>query len=486
MKRPASTYQYAADVFLRLLGLVYLFAFYSLHQQLPGLIGERGILPAGAFFETASEALGESAYWRLPSLLWWWNGNTALMVLSWLGMAGSACLVLGLLPPIAAAIAWLMYLSLTVGGQVFLSFQWDGLLLECGLLAIVMAPWVWRSKPTKNPPVSRLAIFLLHWLLFRLMFSSGYVKWASGDPSWRDLSALTYHFWTQPLPVWIAWYAHQLPLGMLKAATAVMFAIECAVPFLIFLNRCARGTACVLFVGFQLMLVLTGNYGYFNLLAVVLCIPLLDDRFFLAKVVPTDDASSPVQVRRWLHGARIVALCLLLLASLPAFAAQFRLGISWPSPVRSLLSVVAPFRIANSYGLFASMTKTRQEIVLEGSRDGMNWIPYEFPYKPGDVYRTPIFAALYMPRLDWQMWFAALGPYQGHSWVIHLMGRLLENEPDVLALLEINPFPDEPPQMVRAVLYEYTFSTPEQYRATFAWWNRELKGLYCPIIKRAP
>lgn len=479
------SYQFATDIFLRLLGVVYLIAIYSLWTQIHGLIGVHGILPLASFLERAATQLGSSACFELPTLFWWFPGDTALDVLCISGIVLSVMLILGLIPLLCTASLWAIYLSLTVAGQTFLAFQWDNLLLETGLLAILLSPPVWRSRPRTNPPAPRFVILLLYWLLFRLMFSSGFVKLASRDESWWDLTALTYHFWTQPLPVWIAWYANQLPLWILKSATAAMFAIELVVPFTIFLPRVFRYAGFGLLVLLQCAIFAAGNYGFFNLLTVVLCIPLLDDRVFTAR---SDIGGEPpgLRVRYVMTSIRILVGSVIVIASLVVFASTIRRDLVIPRPVAALMRVVMPFRSVNSYGLFAAMTKSRPEIIIEGSMDGQDWMPYEFQYKPGDIYRTPLFTAPHMPRLDWQMWFAALGTYQGNPWLVNFMGRLLEGEPDTLALLETNPFPTSPPKMIRAVLYSYSFSTREQYRKHYLWWNRELRGLYCPVLTRSP
>lgn len=485
MRIGKSTYQFSTDLFLRMLGAVYLIAFYSLSSQLHGLVGQYGILPVGDFLVRAEQQVGWSARWYLPTLCWWFPGDGALTVISMAGMVFAGMLILGLVPLFACAALWILYLSLTVAGQTFLSFQWDNLLLECGLLAILLAPPVWRSRPTHNPRSSRIVIFLLHLLLFKLMFMSGSVKLASGDASWRNLTALTYHFWTQPLPVWVAWYADQAPLWLLKAATAAMLLIELVVAFFVFLPRYFRYAAFLLFIALQLGIIATGNFGFFNLLSIVLCVPLLDDRVYTLREEANNGTPS-----RWLGGAlsgmRVAAAVLMIVVNAALLIGMVLPNTQTPRPVRSLVGAVSPLRSVNPYGLFATMTKTRPEIVIEGSIDGQNWRPYEFPSKPGDPYRTPLFTAPHMPRLDWQLWFAALGNYQSNPWFFNLLVRLLEGRPEVLSLLEVNPFPDQPPLMLRAVLYEYTFARPEQNRSQFLWWNRELKGLYCPVLNRNP
>ena len=479
-----SQYRFATDIFLRALGVIYFVAIYSLWTQIHGLIGEHGVLPLGEYLNQVEAQLGGKAPHLLPTVLWWFHGDLALEIICWIGMLSSVLLICGIAPLLITILLWVLYLSLTVAGQVFLGFQWDNLLLETGFLAILLAPPVWRSRPATNPMPPRLVIFLLHWLLFRLMFAAGYVKLASRDSVWWDLTALDYHFWTQPLPVWTAWYFHQAPQWFLKASTFVMFVIELVIPFFIFATRIPRYIAFVLLVFLQVMIMATGNYGYFNLLAIVLCLPLLDDRVFTHQpmVEPIDP---PKWKKTTLAAYRIPLGVMVLLASIVMFTSQLA-RISWPKPVASALQAVMPFRSVNTYGLFAAMTKSRPEIIIEGSRDGHNWSAYEFTWKPGDVHRTPVFVAPHMPRLDWQMWFAALSSYQQNPWLINLMVRLLEGEPSVLELLETNPFPDEPPMLIRAVLYEYTFASPEQNAHDYLWWNRELKGLYCPVLSRKP
>jgi len=481
-----STFQYSADLFLRLIGVVYFLAIYSLWSQIHGLIGENGILPLRNFFNSAAEQLGSGACFSYPSILWWFQDNTSISVLCIVGMAFSVLLFFGFIPLISTIILWGIYLSLTTAGQVFLAFQWDNLLLEAGFLAILLSPPVWRSRPSSNPAVPKVIIFLLYWLLFRLMFASGFVKLASHDESWWNLTALTYHFWSQPLPVWISWYVHQSPLWLLKSAVAVMFFIELVVPFFIFAPRKFRYAVFVVFVLFQTTILMTGNYGFFNILTIVLCFLLLDDQVFIRGNREVVVRPVPLWTRSVFNTVRISATVIIMFVSILLFVSMFKVAVPLPGPILATVRAIMPYRSINHYGLFAAMTKSRPEIIIEGSMDGQNWLAYEFPYKPGDVYRTPLFTAPHMPRLDWQMWFAALGNYQGNPWLINMMYRLLEGEPAVLSLFEYNPFPSSPPKMIRAVLYEYTFAGPEQNKKQFLWWNRELKGLYCPVLTKSP
>jgi hypothetical protein len=325
------------------------------------------------------------------------------------------------------------------------------------------------------------------------MFASGVVKLLHDDPSmptWHDLTALAYHYETQCLPPWTAWYAHHLPLWWQRLSCALMFVIELAVPFLIFGPRVARLIAAVAFIGFQLLIIGTGNYTFFNWLTIALAVMLCDDRALAAvlpeRLVPRRsvvDATRPAANRfRLVVQAPVMAL--LLVAATLTFAQQLAGRDVVPALADPLLRRLAPLRSVNGYGLFARMTTVRNEIVIEGSDDGTTWLPYEFPWKPGDVMRRPTFVAPHQPRLDWQMWFAALMPYRANpsQWFTHLLQRVLEGEPSVLALLASNPFPTTPPRYVRAVVWEYHFSDPGD--PSGAWWRREWRGIYAPSLSR--
>ncbi len=481
-------------LFLRLLGVVYFLAFLSLWVQVDGLIGSRGILPAAEYMAGArawanEQRLGVDAFRLLPTLTWWSAGDGFLHALCAGGAAAALLLAGGVAPAATTFLLWLDYLSLSVVSRDFLSFQWDALLLETGLLAVFLSPWSLTLSRARSAP-SRVVVGLLKWLLFRLMFSSGVVKLASGDPSWRDLTALTYHYETQPLPTWIGWYAHQLPLWFQKLSATTMFTIELAVPFLIFAPRRLRLVAAGAFVAFQALIAATGNYCFFGLLTIVLCVALLDDSALRAATPGWLRAreESPADVvdrgrwPRWIIGA-ITAV--VLIASSIELGWAFRTDLPWPSPLVAVFRLVAPFRSVNGYGLFMVMTKSRPEIVIEGSNDGLTWRAYEFRYKPGDLSRRPAFVAPHQPRLDWQMWFAALGSWEDNPWLQRFCQRLLSGSPPVLGLLAVNPFPEQPPQQLRAMLYVYRFSNAEERRRTGQWWHRELREQYSPVLSRS-
>src|SRR5579884_1106395 len=475
-------------LFLRLLGVVYAVAFASLAVQVAGLVGSGGILPARDFLAHALD--GGAAYRLFPTLCWLDASDGMLRGLAWSGVALALLLVAGVAQVPVLVLLWMLYLSLSVVGQTFLWFQWDALLLETGLLAVLYAPGGWRPERSRTRAPSAAARWLVWWLVFRLMFLSGVTKLASGDPAWRRLTALDYHFWTEPLPPWTAWYANALPEWTHRAMTAGILAVELGAPWLIFVadrRNAARRAACALLVLGQLAIAATGNYGFFNLLAVVLCLSLLDDAA-LGRVLPLRLAAAGPEPR----AKRVVIGALApLLAVLSALAFAREIAQTLPGARGALdnplLRAVAPLRSVNGYGLFRVMTTERPEIVIEESRDGVAWREYPFRWKPGDVTRRPPFVAPHQPRLDWQMWFAALDPEGARAWLVPFLARLLEESPAVLALLGPAPFPGggSPPRYVRLAYWRYRFTTPEERARTGAWWHREFVGfLTRPLTAR--
>jgi predicted DCC family thiol-disulfide oxidoreductase YuxK len=483
--------------FLRALGIIYLFAFFSLGMQVLGLVGHDGILPVDRFLPTVqqqldTQGLGGQRFHLLPTLCWFNASDTFLRLQCLAGGIFALLLILDIAPALCLALLWLLYLSLSVAGQEFLGFQWDNLLLETGFLAIFFAPRQWLPGVTGTAPPSRLMLWLLRFLLFKLMFSSGCVKLLSQDPNWRQLTALCYHYQTQPLPTWLGWYAAQLPVWFQKLSCGTMFAIELGAPFLILGPRRIRFLGAGAIALLQVLILLTGNYTFFNYLTLALCLLLLDD-FVFQNLLMENIVGYLIPNPRGLKGPsdwpRFVLIPLaIVILTVSAFQiiSLSSLRSTWLSPAVWLDSEIAPLRTVNRYGLFAVMTTTRNEIVVEGSNDGTHWLPYEFKYKPGDTNRAPGFVAPFQPRLDWQMWFAALGDYQQNPWFESFCERLLQGSPPVLALLRHNPFPEHPPKFVRAELYEYRFSTPSERRATGAWWHRELAGEYLPAAQLNP
>jgi hypothetical protein len=464
-------------IFLRCLGLIYLAAFASLTVQVDGLIGSRGILPAREFLERVASVLGPERYWQVPSVLWLDGSDGALHALCRGGITASLALVAGFLPAACLAYLWVAYLSLTSVGAPFLAYQWDNLLLESGLLGFLFAPWVFRLGDARREP-SRLVVWLIRWLVFRLMFLSGLVKLVSGDPAWRAWEAMRYHYETQPLPAWTSWYMHQLPPWFHKMSVAFLFWSELIAPFLIFGPRRLRMVGFWSMVLLQVAIMATGNYGFFNLLAIVLCLSLVEDRDWGRRdAIPVEPARRPW----WRRAPLAVAAAVIVTVTTMEAVDASRVTVVFPETLKTLRRWVAPLRSMNSYGLFAVMTTARPEIVLEGSDDGESWAEYPFRWKPGDVDRAPRFCIPHLPRLDWQMWFAALaGDCRRTPWFLAFERRLFEGSPDVLGLLASNPFPDAPPRYLRARLFLYRFTGP----GSRAWWTREEVGDFCPPIFR--
>jgi hypothetical protein len=473
---PAS-YALVEWLFLRALGLIYLSAFVSLSVQMLGLIGSDGILPAAQYLQRARQVLGISAYWQVPTVFWINSSDGALLGACLTGMLLALLVVAGLAQRPALAGLFVLYLSFVSAGQTFLAYQWDNLLLEAGFLAIFLG-------------LSPLTVLLFRWLLFRLDFMSGVVKLTSGDATWRSLTALDFHYETQPLPTIFAWFAQQQPEALHRLSVLGVFVVEIGLPFLIFAPRRLRFIAAGGILSLQGLIFLTGNYTFFNLLTAALCLFLLDDAA-LRHVVPasfwrwfTGQPARRPPTSRLRPNAGIVAT---VLAAIPilalSLAVMLRLfSVPVPEFAALVLEPVTPFRIANPYGLFAVMTTVRREIIIEGSNNGQTWLAYEFLFKPGDVRAPPRWAAPYQPRLDWQMWFAALGSDQDNPWFNSFILRLLQGSPSVLRLMQTNPFPAAPPRYVRALLYEYHFTDWPTLRSQGAWWRRDLVGVYLPPV----
>ncbi len=477
VRRP--TYFHASRWFLRLLGAIYLIAFLSFWVQADALIGAAGIMPLPQLLADARAQLGSQSYLLLPTLCWLNSSNAFLHFLCGAGTILSALLILELAPILCLGALFVLYLSLTIAGQTFFGFQWDILLLETGFLAIFLAPWRWWPRRAPFPPVSRGALFLLHFLLFKLMFMSGIVKLTSGDASWWNLTALDYHYWTQPLPTFLGWWADKSPEWFKHFSTGFILTVEIVVALLFWLPRRVRHFSAGALVLLQIVIGLTGNYAFFNLLTLALCLLLLDDTVWPGKRRLATSGRAGRAWPAWVP-ALVIALTLPLNALL--IISGFVPAVKWPRPLEVAYSAVAPFRIVNAYGLFRVMTKERPEIILEGSDDAIEWKPYEFKWKPGDLGRRPGFVAPYQPRLDWQMWFAALSAPRQNPWFFGLAFRLLENSPDVVHLLGKNPFPDRPPRYLRAVIYRYRFSTRAEQRQTGAWWQRGEGQTYLPPV----
>ena len=468
-------YDLVSFLFLRLLGFVYLAAFVSFAVQAQGLIGSHGILPVASFIDAVAARYGPERYFLVPMVFWLNDSDAAIQAVCWAGAGLSLLLVMNVLPRLTLFLLFALYLSLVYAGQTFMTYQWDLFLLETGFAALLLS---FATTP---------GIFLLRWLMFRFMFMSGVVKLLSGDLGWWNLTALDYHFLTQPLPTPLAWYAAQMPAGLLVFATGSMFVIELILPFLIFAPRRLRFFAAYCFLLLEFCILITGNYNWFNLQTMLLCLPLFDDAA-LRKILPSrlaEQRPRPTAPRRTVRIVVNAMALLIVFCSLVRMDQRFG-GSSAPAWARTVNGWINPLNVVSGYGLFAIMTTNRREIVIEGSYDGVEWREYEFRYKPGDVMRPPLWNIPHQPRLDWQMWFAALDNPQRLRWFWRFMERLLENEPTVTALLVRNPFADKPPVYVRAQFYDYSFAGSEE-KAAGRWWNRRLLGQYfAPVHLKVP
>ena len=490
VRRP--TYFLARCWFLRTLGVTYLIAFVSLWVQVDGLVGGDGMSPVNQFLPAARAQIGPAAYTLLPTLCWFNATNVFLHYLCGIGVLFSLLLIFEIAPAVSLVTLLVFYLSLTTAGQIFFSFQWDILLIETGFLAIFLAPWrLWPRKlslplASSNPaaaPVSRAGLFLLKLLLFKLMLMSGVVKLTSGDDTWWNLTALDYHYWSQPLPTVFGWWADKSPEWFKHFSVAFCLFVEIIVPFFIWAPRRLRLLAAGLMIFLQVVIALTGNYCFFNLLTIALCLLLLDDSVVRTPLPGVRGQRGALSLPDRLQAYVAIAV---IIVTFPINAwlifSAFKPLTRPPHALANVYERLETLRIVNGYGLFRVMTKDRCEIVLEGSNDGIKWLPYEFKWKPGDVKCAPGWCAPHQPRLDWQMWFAALGTPRENPWLIGLIFRLLQGSHDVSGLLAHNPFPENPPLYIRAMFYRYRFTTVGELRQTGAWWKRQELREYLPTI----
>ncbi|MGB0592322.1 MAG: lipase maturation factor family protein [Myxococcota bacterium] len=483
-------------LYLRFLGLVLLVASLSYSGQILGLNGAEGILPAADFVERV-QAVGVERGWStwevfqvLPSLFPLSPTDATLSGLALGATLSAALMVLGLLMGPALLAFILCWSSIVAVGGVFTGYQWDTFTLEVCIASLAVAPWrVGPSLPRRRraPLAGR---WLLRIILFKFMLLNGLVKWQSGDAPWDELTAMQFHYWTQPIPHAVSWYAHHLPAWLHEASVVGMFVIELALPFFILGTRRMRQLACLGTVALMLLIVATGNYGIFNLLTIALCLALLDDGAVrrllpdaLAHRLP-DTRSERHEPAHWaIRSARGSVVAALILLNLWVLAQ--RSGVE--TPKSEVIEVVAKtarsLNICGTYGAFANMTEDRPEILIEGSVDGVTWRPYPLRYKTLELDRPHGFAGPHMPRLDWQLWFAALRQECRRTrWYLPFMTRLLEGRAEVLALFADDPFPDGPPTYLRSTLWSYTFTTERERGMTGDVWKRTPRGTYCPTL----
>jgi hypothetical protein len=514
-------------IFLRALALIYFSAFYSLLFQIKGLIGPDGILPARDYLAEIAQQLGPVRYWYAPSLYWISSSSTMMMAVTWIGLIASVIAFLNFWPRVSFFICFVCFLSFVGASGTFSSYQSDGMLLEAGFLALFFAPrGFWPGWGAQSPP-SRMSWFLLQWEWFRIYFESGMVKLASGDVEWRNFTAMDEYYQNGPLPTWIGWYVEHLPHWFHAATVGGTLALELGLVFMMFFPRKVRQILFFIVTPWEIGVILTANYAFLNYLVLSLGFLLLDDRFLLrftpAHFRPRQperiEASTPEIADE--HSLSILGAGESSLATADIEASGQapkrsafldRLGFSWrvasvavtafmltwiaynttaemiaipfrenPLPIKPLIAL-EPFRIANQYGLFAVMTRGRYEIEFQGSDDGTNWIAYPFRNKPQALDEAPGIYAPYQPRFDWNLWFASLGGWRENEIVPLTEERLMVGDADVLALFRGNPFPQTPPRYVRAVIWQYWFTTEEEKRRTGDWWRREYLGLYAPEL----
>jgi lipase maturation factor 1 len=521
-------------LFLRSLGLIYFSAFYSLIFQIRGLISPNGILPADDYLQAIAHSLGHARYWYAPTLLWFSSGSHMLLALCWAGMAAALLLIFNFWPRVALVICFICFLSFVSAAGDFSGYQSDGMLLEAGFIALFFAPPGFRPGLGAARPPSRASLFLLQWEWFRIYFESGVVKIASGEPQWRQMTAMDEYYQNGPLPTWIGWYVQHLPHWFHAATAYGTLALELGLVWMMFLPRRWRIVCFFIATLWQIGIILTANYTFLNYLVLVLGFLLLDDRLILCFVPKRmkrfiqDHADNPLKANcptatppteeekiepdstglrdaapQFTHTNRSAGLKRTwrevihpLLTALRLSLTGLMLGWIFYATAAELVWVVYPamklpttpvealdpFRIANRYGLFAVMTRGRYEIEFQGSDDGQTWQAYPFRYKPQDPDKPPGIYAPYQPRFDWNLWFASLGSWREYPIVVNAEVRLLSNDPDVLALFADNPFPGSPPHQVRAVFWQYWFTTMEEKRKTGLWWRRQMLGLYAPTL----
>ena len=487
-------------LFLRALGLIYFSAFYSLLFQIRGLIGPNGILPAGDYLRAVANALGHYArYWYAPTLLWFSSGSTMLVAVCWIGVAASVLLILNLWPRGMLLICFLCFVSFVSAAQDFSGYQSDGMLLEAGFISLFFAPPGFRPGLGRTHPPSRASLSLLTWEWFRIYFESGVVKIASGDPEWRHFTAMDEYYQNGPLPTWIGWYVQHLPHWFHAASVYATLAMELGLVWMMFLPRRWRIVLFFIVTLWQVPVILTANYTFLNYLVLVLGILLLDDHFLgglklafhFCRSEPFAGAQrrEPAEesaVHKTYRAVKLLLSTLILTWIFYVTTAEL-IWIFGRAPLpTSPVAALEPFRIANQYGLFAVMTRGRYEIEFQGSNEGQSWVAYPFRYKPQDLDQPPGVYAPYQPRLDWNLWFASLGMWREYPIVPNTEVRLLQNDKDVLALFAANPFPKAPPEQIRAVLWQYWFTTMAEKRATGRWWRRQFRGLYAPTLEREP
>ncbi len=457
-------------VFLRGLAVIYFSAFASMAVQIEGLVGANGILPITSKLALIEQFYQNQKFWQMPGVFWLNASDSMLVSTCYAGMLAAGLLLINTFNRAALIVCFVLYLSVVEAGQDFTHFQWDAFLLETGFLAIFLT---WGSG---------IIILLYRWLLARFMFMGGLVKIASGDPTWANLTALNFHYQTQPIPSPVAYYVYQLPAWLHKLSVGGVFFIELVVPFFVFLPRRFRVFACFAFVILQGGIILIGNYTFFNLLTILLCVFLLEDRD-VARIIP-NRLILLVQQGKSIPGllantfASLWASVVMLICASQIWL--FHINMPLFTPLSTLLRSTSTFFLVNNYGPFAVMTTRRHEIIVQGSNDALNWSDYQFKYKPGKLTAELGWNIPHQPRLDWQMWFEALDSRKRSLWFDNFLLRLLQGSPQVLALLDDNPFAEKPPRYIRAIMYRYSFTSQQQRNSNGQIWQRDDYRIYSP------
>src|SRR3984893_4889067 len=487
-------------VFLRALGCIYFSAFFSLLFQIRALLAPSGILPAGEYLQAVAHTLGQvRGIWFAPTLLWFSSGPHILVTLCWIGMAASLLLALNVWPRGMLMICFVCFLSFVSAAQDFSGYQSDGMLLEAGFIALYFAPTGIRPRFGSASAPSRASLFLLQWEWFRIYFESGIAKIIGGDPQWRHFTAMDEYYQNGPLPTWIGWYFQHLPHWFHATTAVATLVLELILVWMLLLPRPWRILCFLIVTPWEMVVILTANYTFLNYLVLALGVLMLDDRFvlrllpaalkksFLAEAKLTGDRTETSKFSNpQLKIATLTLSGLILGWIFYATMAQL-IWMFFPVPLPTTpVAAIEPFRIANRYGLFGVMTRARYEIEFQGSVDGKTWLTYKFRYKPQDLDKAPGIYAPYQPRFDWNLWFASLGSWREYPIVHRTEMRILSADKDVLDLFKGDPFPHEPPRQVRAVIWQYWFTTISEKRTQGLWWRRRYLGLYAPTIELHP
>jgi hypothetical protein len=459
------SYTLSAAIFIRLLGCIYFFAFGAFLFQIKGLIGSRGILPITTFLDAVKRRYPDKYGYIIPTVFWLNSTDKALMGVTLAGTVISLLLVFGMIPWLMLLLLYVLYLSIISVGQDFLSFGWEGFLLEVTAHAFLIS----------LSPLPNLMVWIsVNFLLLRFHFQSGIVKFQSRDPNWRNMTALVYHYTTTPLPMALAWFMQKLPLWFQKFSCITMFVIELIVPLGVLGPENIRFAVFVAFFLLQFCIWISGNYSYLNHLTVVLSVILISNKFFPERlaVSTTDNSTWSLNLFLSLAGTTLLGLQMIRLWD-HFFPSRWAYKILYP---------LTFFHLVNRYGIFAIMTTKRYEIIVEGSIDGSTWQEYGFWYKPSEVSRRPRRIAPYQPRIDWQVWFLPFSNFSSERWFQNFLFHLLKSTPDVLALLRINPFREHPPKYVRALVYDYEWTSYQEKKATGNWWKRTYIGEYSSVM----